>query len=115
MYIVTFYSYKGGVGRTMALVNTAAALTQQGKRVLAVDFDLEAPGLPSYGTFHGADSKRGLVDYVTEYMAHNEAPDVSDYIVECEPGKLWLMSAGDYRSETYSAKLAAIDWQELYE
>ena len=43
--VVTFYSYKGGVGRTMALVNTAHVLAREGWRVLMVDFDLEAPGM----------------------------------------------------------------------
>jgi hypothetical protein len=46
--IVTFYSYKGGVGRTMALANVATLLAQRGQRVLVVDFDLEAPGLHRY-------------------------------------------------------------------
>ena len=39
---ITFYSYKGGVGRTMALVNVAAELAKRGRKVLIVDFDLEA-------------------------------------------------------------------------
>jgi MinD-like ATPase involved in chromosome partitioning or flagellar assembly len=43
--VVTFYSYKGGVGRSMALANMAVILTRWGKRVLIVDWDLEAPGL----------------------------------------------------------------------
>ena len=43
--IVTFYSYKGGVGRSMALANVAVLLAKMGKKVLIVDFDLEAPGL----------------------------------------------------------------------
>jgi len=42
--IVTFYSYKGGTGRTMALANTAWILAAAGNRVLTVDWDLEAPG-----------------------------------------------------------------------
>ena len=49
MFVTTFYSYKGGVGRTMALANVAALLAEIGRRVLVVDFDLEAPGVPSYG------------------------------------------------------------------
>ena len=40
---VTFYSFKGGVGRTMALINAAAILAGRGRRVLMIDFDLEAP------------------------------------------------------------------------
>ena len=43
--IVTFYSYKGGVGRTMALANVAVLLSHYGYKALAVDWDLEAPGL----------------------------------------------------------------------
>ena len=41
---VTFYSYKGGVGRTSALVNVAVLRAMQGNNVLILDFDLEAPG-----------------------------------------------------------------------
>ncbi|MEV7862966.1 FxSxx-COOH system tetratricopeptide repeat protein [Streptomyces hirsutus] len=48
--IVTFYSYKGGTGRTMALANVAWILASNGKSVLVVDWDLEAPGLHRY--FH---------------------------------------------------------------
>jgi MinD-like ATPase involved in chromosome partitioning or flagellar assembly len=46
--IYTFYSYKGGVGRSMALVNIAELFYQNGLNVLMVDFDLEAPGLERY-------------------------------------------------------------------
>src|SRR4051812_6902216 len=46
--IVTFYSYKGGVGRTFALANIAVLLARRGKRVLIMDWDLEAPGLHRY-------------------------------------------------------------------
>jgi Leucine-rich repeat (LRR) protein/MinD-like ATPase involved in chromosome partitioning or flagellar assembly len=46
--IITFYSYKGGTGRTMALANLACLLAQRkdgDKPILAIDWDLEAPGL----------------------------------------------------------------------
>ncbi|UIX33081.1 FxSxx-COOH system tetratricopeptide repeat protein [Streptomyces sp. GQFP] len=46
--IVTFYSYKGGTGRTMALANVGWILASAGHRVLLVDWDLEAPGLHRY-------------------------------------------------------------------
>src|SRR5258707_2695638 len=46
--IMTFYSYKGGTGRSMALANFAWMLAASGKRVLAIDWDLEAPGLHRY-------------------------------------------------------------------
>jgi MinD-like ATPase involved in chromosome partitioning or flagellar assembly len=46
--IFTFYSYKGGTGRSMALANVASLLARKlagSKGVLMVDWDLEAPGL----------------------------------------------------------------------
>ena len=46
--IYTFYSYKGGVGRTMALANIAELFYQSGKKVLMVDWDLEAPWTRSF-------------------------------------------------------------------
>lgn len=46
--ITTFFSYKGGVGRTMAVANVAFIAALAGKRVLVMDWDLEAPGLPVY-------------------------------------------------------------------
>ncbi|WP_437674180.1 KGGVGR-motif variant AAA ATPase [Sorangium sp. So ce131] len=46
--VITFYSFKGGVGRSMALANVAALFAQRGKKVLALDFDFEAPGLHRY-------------------------------------------------------------------
>ncbi len=48
--IYTFYSFKGGVGRTMTLMNLAYALAMRGRHVLMVDMDLEAPGLSGFMT-----------------------------------------------------------------
>ncbi|MGO9597291.1 MAG: TIR domain-containing protein [Isosphaeraceae bacterium] len=46
--VITFYSYKGGVGRSFALANVAYLLATWGRRVLCIDWDLEAPGLQLY-------------------------------------------------------------------
>src|SRR5262245_34677656 len=42
--VITFYSYKGGVGRTLLAANVAVALAARGK-TLIWDLDVEAPGL----------------------------------------------------------------------
>src|SRR5262245_55970409 len=69
--VITFYSYKGGTGRTMLLANVAWILASNGKRVLTIDWDLEAPGLHRY--FHPflldptLTSTEGLIDFVTEF------------------------------------------------
>ena len=48
MSIITFYSYKGGTGRSMGLANLAWILACCGRRVLVIDWDLEAPGIEKY-------------------------------------------------------------------
>ena len=64
--VVTFYSYKGGVGRTLALANVAVCLVRWGYRVLCIDWDLEAPGLHLYfkSTVQPDSTPSGLVDLV---------------------------------------------------
>src|ERR1700687_1734395 len=116
MHIVTFYSFKGGVGRTMALVNAAVELTLRGKRVLVVDFDLEAPGIQTYGPFAGSLQRLGVVDYITKYMDTGQAPHVEKYIVECKIGgaSIWLMPAGRHDGD-YARRLNSIEWITLYE
>ncbi len=39
---IAFINYKGGVGKTSLLVNVAAALAKQGRRVLICDFDTQS-------------------------------------------------------------------------
>ena len=68
--VVTFYSFKGGTGRTMALANVAWILAANGKRVLAADWDLESPGLhrffqPFLDT--EVSENPGIIDFVREY------------------------------------------------
>ncbi|MFJ4672590.1 FxSxx-COOH system tetratricopeptide repeat protein [Kitasatospora purpeofusca] len=46
--VVTFYSYKGGSGRTTITANCAWILAANGFRVLAVDWNPGAPGLHHY-------------------------------------------------------------------
>lgn len=117
MYVVTFYSFKGGVGRTMGLVNVACALKARGQRVLLVDFDLEAPGLPTFRLFESAADTPGIVEYVTEYVERRQAPDVAQFVTKAPhtegTGEIFVMPAGRQDS-SYAARLSAIDWQALY-
>ncbi|HEX4496643.1 MAG TPA: AAA family ATPase, partial [Thermoanaerobaculia bacterium] len=76
--IVTFYSFKGGVGRSMAMVNIGEILADWGYRVILCDWDLEAPGLERYvvdgrksggppAELAGWLARPGLVDLLQEY------------------------------------------------
>lgn len=128
MYVVTFYSYKGGVGRTLALLNVAYELADSGQRVLVVDFDLEAPAIHSnrWRTPTGGGSTTatdrgdhsGIVEYVGKYLTTRRTPDAEDHIVdaatpeECR-GSIRLMPSG-VLDETYGIRLNGIDWNDLY-
>jgi len=65
--IVTFYSYKGGVGRTQLLANLAAYFCfYKEKKILLIDWDLEAPGLHYY--FKKDNLKQqGLLELLQHY------------------------------------------------
>lgn len=68
--IVTFYSFKGGTGRTMALANMAWILAANGMRVLMADWDLESPGLHRFFQpfiDEGAGESPGIVDIMRRY------------------------------------------------
>src|SRR3954469_5198992 len=89
--IVTFYSYKGGTGRSLMLANVAWILASAGRSVLAVDWDLEAPGLHRYFEPFLADPKlkgsNGVIDLVTDFMTEfatpqeDERPRAEDWFV----------------------------------
>lgn len=119
MHVVTFYSFKGGTGRTMAMVNVAVELAAQGNKVLMVDFDLEAPGLDTFSQAGPLGPTKGIVDFVTEYVVTGTVPDVRDYVYEPTlgqnlAGKLLVMPAG-LRDEHYEGRFKSIDWKYLYD
>ena len=120
--MVTFYSYKGGVGRTLAMANVAVQLSRWGYSTLCVDWDLEAPGLHSY--FAGwlpHPPRRGLLDLICDlaaglpaqwrdYVTHLRAPDEASTTAANLPDVIF---AG-HENDNYAAKLQSLDWSALY-
>lgn len=136
--IFTFYSYKGGTGRTMALANVAWILASNAKRVLAVDWDLEAPGLHRYfGPFLSDprwEETDGLIEFFSEYMvAATKAPpgghemdedwyrsyaDIRRYAEPVqwrfpEGGSIDIVGAGR-QVGSYGMRVNSFDWQGFY-
>jgi MinD-like ATPase involved in chromosome partitioning or flagellar assembly len=116
---ITFYSYKGGVGRSLALANVAALLVERGRRVVLIDFDLEAPGLDSFEEFKCIAGKPGVVEYVTKFRETNRAPDIDQFIHSCGlpgplRGELWILPAGK-KDPLYNVCRANLSWADLYE
>jgi hypothetical protein len=61
-----FASLKGGVGRSTALSVAAADLASRGRRVLAIDLDMEAPGIGAMLLDEGTLPEFGLIDALVE-------------------------------------------------
>lgn len=133
--IITFYSYKGGTGRTMLLANTAWILASNGKRVLVVDWDLEAPGLHRYLHPFLVDpeltASEGLIDFVTDYAVKAMTPDnkgtdwwlsladISRYAMSLEyegfpEGATLDFTPAGRQSEGYASRVNSFNWQDFY-
>jgi tetratricopeptide (TPR) repeat protein len=133
--VITFYSYKGGTGRTMALANVAWIIASCGKRVLAVDWDLESPGLHKF--FHPfldestVSATPGVIEMIRDYatIARDPVSRPDDWYVEVArtdrhavslewdftgDGRLDFLSAGR-QNRDYSAAVVSLDWDDFYE
>jgi MinD-like ATPase involved in chromosome partitioning or flagellar assembly len=121
MKTITFYSYKGGVGRSLALANIASRLAEFGKQVCLLDFDLEAPGLhykfSNYLEAQGAMVNKGIVDYIYEFSNTGSLPGrIADFAVSFLRNQntyITLIPAGDVKSSEYWKKLSSINWYDL--
>jgi len=120
MKTITFYSYKGGVGRTLALSNIAIRLSELGKKVCLLDFDLEAPGLPFKFRNNKKEIKTGIVDYIYEFSHNGNIPtNIKDYSISIEPLNtnflpIQLIPAGNIESNEYWKKLSMINWSDMF-
>ncbi len=70
MFWLTFYSYKGGVGRTSAVWNVAVELARRGRTALVIDFDFEAPGAHYFVSGHDPNAvlpERSVYELLSKY------------------------------------------------
>lgn len=122
MKTITFYSYKGGVGRTLTAANFSVYLANLGLTTVVIDFDLEAPGIDAkFGL--SETPQKGLLDYILHFQQYNEDPgNIRDLCIpvaleasETEsPAPLWIIPAGQYLSEQYYHKLSQLDWGVIF-
>lgn len=135
--VVTFYSYKGGTGRTMALSNIAVLLARQQNAttpVLMIDWDLEAPGLHHYFELH--EERPGVLELFEacreqlqrrrkgaaallddEELAREVLAAVGweQYVGRVDQSsQLYLMRAGRF-DDSYAERLAAMHWDDLFD
>jgi cellulose biosynthesis protein BcsQ len=133
---ITFYSYKGGAGRSMALANAGWILASHGKRVLLVDWDLEAPGLHRYLHPFLLDkdmvASPGVIDLMWDFVSaamdptgseqpgwHEKYAQISPFAISAEysfpdDGTLDLVPAGR-QDGTYAQQVSTFDWSGFYQ
>lgn len=122
MKTITFYSYKGGVGRSLTLSNIAMRLADLGKKVCIIDFDLEAPGLHLKFNKHidQLEIKNGIVEYISDFQNKNFVPkNIDEYVTEVNylgtlNGSIKLIPAGNIYSNEYWKNLSSINWKDLF-
>lgn len=137
--VITFYSYKGGTGRSMALANVACLLAKNPdvkKGVLIIDWDLEAPGLHRFFkptlSFSESSSHLGLIDLflnfediVSKKALHStldetdaqeviEKSEIHKFIQDTQVPGLHLMSAGKFDTD-YPKRINTFQWDKFFE
>ena len=119
--ILAFYSFKGGVGRSMAVLNLAYSLAAKGRHVLVLDMDLEAPGLS--GFLHREKEIAGfarfdMVDLVKWASSVklpielSDYPPLTDYVVAVPPEK--VVSSHGHRSEAGRLDIIPVEEDRHY-
>lgn len=110
--VVSFYSFKGGTGRSTGLCNIAYELARRGESVGCMDFDVSAPGL--HWIFDpGANviaNTRSIHDYLSNASSSH---DLDDYVIDLNrsfrnddlDGNLLLMY-GDINAKVAAESLA---------
>ncbi|MDX3189156.1 hypothetical protein PV458_12185 [Streptomyces sp. MN03-5084-2B] len=113
--VTTFYSYKGGVGRSFTMANVAVLLARWGHRVLTVDWDLEAPGLHHYfRPLLPREPRGGVIDLAGDFIAGKERP--IDHAIPLDlavEGTVALLAAGR-QDANYTGRVQDLDWEDLY-
>jgi len=119
--IISFYSYKGGVGRTTALALFASYYAiHYDKKVFIIDCDFEAPGLINFfGLSSEESSKNGIVEYLKDKEGLGDQINLRDgYTYEVSKnyagdGEIHLLPAGnifdDHNRFDYLEALARLD------
>ncbi len=121
LQIISFYSYKGGVGRTIALIETAYNLAKAGKRVLLMDLDIEAPSLHNiFRSEVEIGVEYGIVEYLYRTVVQKE-DDVSIDDMLCHldsqdmEGDIFLIPALKTMNSEYIYHISKLQTEQIHE
>jgi cellulose biosynthesis protein BcsQ len=105
--VITFYSYKGGVGRTTTLALFAGYYAMHHeKKVVIIDCDFEAPGMTNFFDLDQEllAQKNGVVEYLLDKQFVGEKIDFQSYIHKTSKnysgkGEIHIIPAGNLSEE----------------
>lgn len=140
--VITFYSYKGGTGRSMAVANIscllAKRLSKTSQKVLVMDWDLEAPGLHRFFSAKSDspefESRPGVMNYFRDleerltkspslydglksadgWQVLDDTLRLDDYLIPDVVSGVDLMRAGRFDSE-YPKLVGSFSWIEFFD
>lgn len=99
--VVTFYSYKGGVGRSTLLSSFAVYYANKNKKVVVLDCDFEAPGLDNFFVEDQSaiEYTNGLVEFFLD-VERNKEINLHSYYREISKsysgsGEIYVFPAGN--------------------
>lgn len=105
--VITYYSYKGGMGRSTNLVITATHLARHfGKKVVIIDCDFEAPGFSNFFLENPTAPKyhNGVIEYFFDSEVDSEI-NLNNYSWEVskeysKDGEIRIIPAGNLAIES---------------
>ena len=126
-YVTTFYSFKGGVGRTTLLANVAHVLAAADERVLIWDLDLEAPGVHHFPGLQPPERvwQSGFLEWLGDHPPPAGAtaaswPDKEALATLCDrvyqassPGRVFVLPAHGTFADLGRA-YGAVGWHALF-
>lgn len=121
MKVITFYSFKGGVGRSLAAANFAIYLARLGLKTVIIDLNLDAPSLVAKLGVDMKTDQKGILDYVLSFQKGSLPESVEPYLVPVaikgasvsSETSIWLIPAGYWSSNNYHYELSELDWNAL--
>jgi len=118
--VITFYSHKGGVGRTTSLSLLAGYLSELGKKIFIIDCDFEAPGLLNFFSVSQFNTpKGGVIEYLNDKKFDENVLLDENYVYEISnkytgEGSIYLMPAGNVFSIEKDQYLEGLSRLDIY-
>ena len=105
MHTVSFFSFKGGVGRTNLMLNVAYGLAKKGDFVVMADWDLHAPGFSLNPLYFRAnrevksqqDVREGVLDFLQSALDPKNRATIVDPAELAQPTEMGTQDRKDGR------------------